>query len=620
MVYPYSESVTDSDKQVRVNPSVKFGSEGDYFTDGNNNGGGSDGGISLQSLYTQDPGVVQSSGENITADIPSPIQTVNAEAGQAQASQAAPASVGNVSLASLKQAEQGAGAVAGQAEASGANAANVNNTATANAQQAVSAPGAQAYSASQTIGDAIDKAKAVQAESQGYDAQTRELTPNETTSGRLLELSKQDAPLQQQAKMAGLLAGLRRGLPNSIISVGAAQGELTRQLAPIAQGDAQAYQTQALTNQNATNEARQFTANAANTASLQNSQLGTNVNLAGLDAATRGALQDAGLSTEVSEFNTDQQNQLNKLNAELGTRTSEFNANQRNTIAQLNAQLEQDASQFTAAEANRIKALNAQMQTETSQFNEAQRNQLEALNAELGTQTSQFNASQQNTIAQLNAQMKQDASLFNAEQKNRISELNAQMQTEINARNAAAANEGAFQDAQLRAQINDANASRQLALQQGNTEEANRHTEFILSMNNDLNKQFLAGSQSMDLAQIQGRFNQLISANESASRFYEAYFNSISQAMGNDKISPERVASYINVQQNMLEAGLSMIDEMNALHLSDQSLSTPSPDYDPNSPGEQTAGPAPSANTGGGRGGLTPTVTLPAGPGRGSNT
>ena len=573
MVYPAYESMTDSDKKITVNPTVKFGSGGgDYFVNDNDTGG-----VSLQDLYTQDPGVVQSSGEGTIANAPDPIQITNAQAGQAQATQAIPASIGDVSLASLKEASQGPGAVAAQAEASGAGPASVNNVATANAQQAASATGAEAYSSLPTIGEAVEKAKAGQAESQGYDAQTRDVTANETASGRLLELSGQDAPLQQRAKMTGLLTALRRGLPNSSIAAGAAQAALTDRLTPVAQSDAQAYQQQALNNQNSVNRAREFTADAANTASGLNAQLETQVNLAGLDATTRGALQDAGLSTEVSEFNTDQQNQLNKLNAELGTRTSEFNASQRNTIAQLNAQLEQDASQFTAAEANRIKSLNAQMQTETAQFNEAQRNQLEALNAELGTQTEQLNVAQRNTIAQLNAQMKQDASLFNSDQQNRIAELNAQMTTEINARNAAAANEGAFLDAQLRSQINDANASRQLALQQGNTEEANRHTEFILSMNNDINKQFLAGSQSMDLAQIQGRFNQLISANESASRFYEAYFNSIAQAMGNDKITPGRISTYIRLQQDMLEAGLSMIDEMNSLELSDENLEIPPP-------------------------------------------
>jgi len=216
----------------------------------------------------------------------------------------------------------------------------------------------------------------------------------------------------------------------------------------------------------------------------------------------------------------------------------------------------------------------AGLQTQVSQFNAAEANAMERLNTELGTQTSQFNANQRNMISQMNAQMAQDASMFNAEQVNRISALNAQMETEMNARNAAAANEGAFMDAQLRAQIGDANASRELALAQGNMQEANRQSQFIMDMNNDLNKQYLAGAQAMDLANIQGRYNQLISTNESAARLYDSYFSSIAQTMANDKISPERVAGYVNVQQRMLESGLAALDMMNDVDLDGFSLPT----------------------------------------------
>ena len=210
----------------------------------------------------------------------------------------------------------------------------------------------------------------------------------------------------------------------------------------------------------------------------------------------------------------------------------------------------------------------AELATQTSQFNVGELNDLSALNAQLGTQTSQFNADQRNRISALNAQMEQDASRFNAEEQNRIAELNAQMVTETNIRNANAKDEGAFLDANIRAQIVDANASRALALEQGNVQEANDQTQFIMDMNNALNVQFLAGEQAMTLADIQGRYQQLISANGAAAELYGSYFDAISGVMANQKITPARVAGHVSVLQQMLDSGLALIEATNNLDLS----------------------------------------------------
>ena len=225
------------------------------------------------------------------------------------------------------------------------------------------------------------------------------------------------------------------------------------------------------------------------------------------------------------------------------------------------------------------------------------------MNAELATKTEQFNAAERNMIMKWNSELEQNAELFNAEQANQIAALNAQMETETNQRNAAAKNEGSFLDTQMRTQIADANAARELALAQGNMQEANRQTQFILDMNNDLNKQFLAGEQAMDLAHIQGRYQQLVSSNEMAGRLFDSYFSSIAQAMANDKLTPERIAGYVNVQQRMLESGLAMIDAMNQIEgFEDFQL-----------PGARS--------TGGGRGGTTIAPTEPpAGGGGGTYT
>lgn len=412
----------------------------------------------MQDLYAQDPGAVQVDEGTGQADYAPTPESVDASAATANA-------VG-MEAAQVNEAAQAA--------------AQTGTTATAEA--ALSAPG---------VGDAVDAAVAGQAQGEagGYDATT--------ASEELLKITGQDSPLMQRAQQRGILSAARRGLQNTTIAGGMAEGAMVDAASPIAIQDA-----------NAINQARQFTAQQANEMEALNVQMMQQTGLAGLDARTKAALQDAGLLTQTGQFNTNQINSMEQLNAQLGTQTEQFNAAQRNSIATLNAQLEQDATRFTAAEQNQIAA------------------------------------------------------------------LNAQMETEVSIRNAAAATEASFLDSNLRFQINDANAARQLALAQGNMQEANRQQQFIMDINADLNKQFLAGAQANDLASIQGEYNQLISTNENAARLYEAHFNSISATMANDKLTPARIAGYINVSQRMLTSGLAMMAEMNGIDLGNFTLPT----------------------------------------------
>ena len=198
-------------------------------------------------------------------------------------------------------------------------------------------------------------------------------------------------------------------------------------------------------------------------------------------------------------------------------------------------------------------------------------------------------------LAQQNAQQVFQQGLTNQAAENRAAEisagfeqesnmLNAQLETAVSQGNAAAANAAQQQlaDLQTRVSMHNAELDQQAAV--ANMTAENQMRERVVQANADLNKQFLAGTQAMDLATIQGQYNQLISTNETAARMYDSYFNSISQAMANKDISPYRVAQYVNVQQSMLEAGLRMMDQMNSLNL------------DTDLPGAYTTGTWPSYN------------------------
>lgn len=214
-------------------------------------------------------------------------------------------------------------------------------------------------------------------------------------------------------------------------------------------------------------------------------------------------------------------------------------ADRATPLAQQNASQLQEQSLTNQAATNTAAQVSTQRETDTS-----------ALNAQLGTQTSQFNSDQQNQIAKLNAQMKTAVSQGNAEQVNQIRSQLAALQTQTSQFNS-----------ETTARANEQNAAAE-----------NQMRNSVMTANADLNKQYLAGTQAMDLASIQGRYQQLISSNQMASDLYKSYFDSIAQSMANKDIAPDRIAQYVNVQQDMLESGLKMMDQMNGTDLTNFQL------------------------------------------------
>ena len=314
-------------------------------------------------------------------------------------------------------------------------------------------------------------ASAENANSEGFDAVTRDVGSGELASDQLNQITSQSSPIIERARQEGYITAAGRGLLNSSIAAGSATGAIVDRALPLATQDAQTQATQALANQTAQNRAAEFGADASNTASLQ----------------------DARLATDVS----------------------------------------------------------------------------------------QSNAQIQSAVEQQNAQLRQDNSQFNASEANRAETVNAQLESDANIQNARDANAASFLNEQLRTDIAQANAQRQLALQQGNAQEVNRQTQLILDQNSRINQSLLQGSQNNDLATIQGRFNQLISTNNNAASLYNSYFDSISQLMANEDLSPSRLASQIEIQQRLLDSGLQTLDRINGIDLAEFEAGTSEGAADP---------------------------------------
>lgn len=181
----------------------------------------------------------------------------------------------------------------------------------------------------------------------GYDAAQAKGTEwnvdsNQTVAGQLAKVTKDDSPVLQQARTSGLQTAASRGLVNSSIGVGAAEGAVLDRALQIATPDASTYanagkynadvaNNMALANQGATNTAQQFTAGSKNQQTLAN-QSATNqqlqqdtqnkqqASLAGYDAAVKAALTNYDGALKVSMQNADAQTKVQLQSIDSQTR------------------------------------------------------------------------------------------------------------------------------------------------------------------------------------------------------------------------------------------------------------------------------------------------------------
>lgn len=181
------------------------------------------------------------------------------------------------------------------------------------------------------------------------------------------------------------------------------------------------------------------------------------------------------------------------------------------------------------------------------------------------------NQSVMNRAREFSAAAENTAQLQDAALQTQTSQFNANLGTQVSLANAQAQNQRLAQNAEFQQRANELTAG-----------DVNKMRELVLTQNADFNKQYLTGTQAMDLASLQGKYQLLLSQNETAARFYDSYFTSISNIMSNDQLPPDRVARYVTTQQNMLEAGLRLLDVLNGTSTSSTMNSPASPNPAPN--------------------------------------
>lgn len=246
-------------------------------------------------------------------------------------------------------------------------------------------------------------AAAVPAVAQGYTAAQqapavsssitqRTVDPaTETVNGQVQGIINQNSPLMQQAQAQALQRANDRGLGDSSLAVGAAQGAVLSAATPIANADAGVYgnaanmntttqnqftaQRDATQNQinnnnvTSTNQASAFTSDAGNKASMQNASLGTQAALSSADNSVKFATAQLSAQTQLALGNLDSTTKmsLNTLDAQnkqlLQTNTSASNLfNQTVTnLANIASSSTMDAAAKQAATDNQMTLLHQGM-------------------------------------------------------------------------------------------------------------------------------------------------------------------------------------------------------------------------------------------------------------------
>lgn len=128
----------------------------------------------------------------------------------------------------------------------------------------------------------------------GYDAAQVSIPTNETVEGRIQGIINRNSSLMKNAETRALQGMNRRGLVNSSMAVGAGQQAVLDTALPIAQQDSQSLIGARLSNANAQNTARAFTAGATNTETLQRLQGTQNLE----QIAAQGTEQRMGMRTQ----------------------------------------------------------------------------------------------------------------------------------------------------------------------------------------------------------------------------------------------------------------------------------------------------------------------------------
>ncbi len=178
----------------------------------------------------------------------------------------------------------------------------------------------------QTALDDVAKKNAIQPDIQQFDE-------SKGVAGRVNSITNSASPLMQTARTQAAQQSAKRGLQNSSIGVQAGEQAVIETATPIASADAQLFQQQNLTNQQARNTANQQNANnniAANTRGLE---LDVNQGQFSQNLGEQARQFDVSGSRQQAQFEASRADNARMFDAELAQKAEQFKLTQNQTMA-----------------------------------------------------------------------------------------------------------------------------------------------------------------------------------------------------------------------------------------------------------------------------------------------
>jgi hypothetical protein len=255
--------------------------------------------------------------------------------------------------------------------------------------------------------------------------QTGTITSDATVRGQLANITSDiETSLQTGNALPAYLRGVasatkaamaERGLGASTMMAEAlADGLLTASI-PIAQADAETYKQMIFQNLNNRQQAALTNANnyfQMDMANLSNKQ---QASLQNLNVRQSFLLSDQAASNAARQFNATSQNQVDQFYSSLSAQINEQNASRTDAM-----------NQFATAESNKISGMNAQNKMAVEKANADRAQVLNQFNAQLLDQRQRFNVENQRVIDQSNVEWRRTINTANTTITNATNQLNAQ--------------------------------------------------------------------------------------------------------------------------------------------------------------------------------------------------
>ena len=153
-----------------------------------------------------------------------------------------------------------------------------------------------------TVSPPPDPLSATKVEATTADTHNWDVKDNQTVSGQMDNLLKSDSPYMKQAETQGKQFAAGRGLLNSSMAAGAAQGAAIERALPIAQQDAGTFANSAQFNADAGNRVGMFNADSQNLAGRFNADASNDMAKTNFQAEQQRNIQSEGFVHDAAMF------------------------------------------------------------------------------------------------------------------------------------------------------------------------------------------------------------------------------------------------------------------------------------------------------------------------------